>query len=57
VDQRYRRVSGTAAVSVTLLRQLDLPSPSAFASALVDANGDAELAALTAYRQLELAAA
>ncbi|WP_246710489.1 HsdM family class I SAM-dependent methyltransferase [Martelella soudanensis] len=25
VDQRYRRVSGTAAVSVTLLRQLDLP--------------------------------
>lgn len=57
VDQRYRRVSGTAAVSVTLLRQLDLPSPSAFASALVDADGDAELAAVAAYRQLELAAA
>jgi adenine-specific DNA-methyltransferase len=57
VDQRYRRVSGTAAVSVTLLRQLDLPKPSAFASALADTDGDAELAALTAYRQLELAAA
>lgn len=55
VDQRYRRVSGTAAVSVTLLRQLDLPKPSAFASALVDADGDAELAAVTAYRQPELA--
>jgi adenine-specific DNA-methyltransferase len=54
VDQRYRRVSGTAAVSVTLLRQLDLPKPSAYASALVDADGDAELAALTAYRQAEL---
>lgn len=54
VDQRYRRVSGTAAVSVTLLRQLDLPKPSAYASALVDADGDTELAALTAYRQAEL---
>ena len=55
VDQRYRRVSGTAAVSVTLLRQLDLPEPAAFASALADADGDAELAALAAYRQPELA--
>lgn len=55
VDQRYRRVSGTAAVSVTLLRQLDLPKPCAFASALLDADGDAELAALTSYRQPELA--
>jgi len=55
VDQRYRRVSGTASVSVTLLRQLDLPKPAAFASALVDAEGDAESAALAAYRQPELA--
>lgn len=49
VDQRYRRVSGTAAVSVTLLRALDLPTPAAFASALADA-GDAEVAAIQAYR-------
>ncbi|WP_106640611.1 HsdM family class I SAM-dependent methyltransferase [Allosphingosinicella vermicomposti] len=55
VDQRYRRVSGTAAVSVTLLRQLDLPTPAAFASALADTDGDAEAAALAAYRQPELA--
>lgn len=53
VDQRYRRVSGTAAVSVTLLRQLDLPKPSAFAIALIDTD-DAEAAALQAYQaQLE----
>lgn len=57
VDQRYRRVSGTAAVSVNLLRQLDLPKPSTFVSALVDADGDAETAALAAYRQPELAEA
>ncbi len=50
VDQRYRRVSGTAAVSVTLLRQLDLPSPTAFATALAEADGDAEAAATAAYR-------
>ncbi len=50
VDQRYRRVSGTAAVSVTLLRQLDLPSPTAFASALEKADGDSEAAAIAAYR-------
>lgn len=55
VDQRYRRVSGTAAVSVTLLRKLDLPKPSAFTSALEDADGDAELAAQVAYRHLEIA--
>jgi len=53
VDQRYRRVSGTAAVSVTLLRQLDLPTPAAFAFALAEAGGDAEAAALAAYRQPE----
>jgi adenine-specific DNA-methyltransferase len=50
VDQRYRRVSGTAAVSVTLLRKLDLPLPAVFREALRDADGDAEAAALAAYR-------
>ena len=49
VDQRYRRVSGTAAVSVTLLRQLDLPAPAAFAAALAE-SGDAEAAAIQSYR-------
>lgn len=52
VDQRYRRVSGTAAVSVTLLRQLDLPSPAAFAAALDEADGDSEIAASAAYRHV-----
>lgn len=52
VDQRYRRVSGTAAVSVTLLRQLDLPSPAAFADALEEADGDCEAAASVAYRHV-----
>ena len=51
VDERYRRVSGTAAVSVTLLRSLDLPSPTAFAAALE--RGDAEEAAMAAYRQTQ----
>lgn len=54
VDHRYRRVSGTASVSVTLLRQLDLPTPAAFVSALAEADGDAEVAALAAYRQSKL---
>lgn len=49
VDKRYRRVSGTAAVSVTLLRQLDLPLPAMFERALLEADGDAEAAALAAY--------
>lgn len=49
VDRRYRRVSGTAAVSVKLLRQLDLPSPAAFASALA-ACEDVEAAASAAYQ-------
>ena len=48
VDQRYRRVSGTASVSVTLLRQLDLPAPAAFAAALVETD-DAEAAAFQSY--------
>jgi adenine-specific DNA-methyltransferase len=52
VDQRYRRVSGTAAVSVTLLRKLDLPSPVAFADALDEADGDSEAAASAAYRHV-----
>jgi adenine-specific DNA-methyltransferase len=34
VDDRYRRVSGTAAVSVTLLRALDLPTPDRFVTTL-----------------------
>lgn len=51
VDNRYRRVSGTAAVSVTLLRELDLPAPALFSAAL-DESGDAEVAALVAYRLL-----
>ncbi|MEE4209115.1 MAG: N-6 DNA methylase [Parvularcula sp.] len=50
VDQRYRRVSGTAAVSVKLLRQLDLPSPVAFAAALAKNDDDAEVAAFAAYK-------
>lgn len=53
VDGRYRRVSGTAAISVTLLRQLDLPSPAAFAAALKDSNDDAETAASTAYKLVQ----
>ena len=50
VDERYRRVSGTAAVSVKLLRQLDLPSPQAFVDALA-ATDNAETAAVLAYRK------
>lgn len=49
VDRRYRRVSGTAAISVSLLRELDLPSPEAFANALKRCSGDAEEAARSAY--------
>lgn len=55
VDRRYRRLSGTAAVSVTLLRGLDLPTPDAFAAALAANGGDAEAAAEAAYaRRAEL---
>jgi adenine-specific DNA-methyltransferase len=50
VDQRYRRVSGTASVSVTLLRQIDLPSPAAFAAALAKNDDDDEAAATEAYQ-------
>jgi adenine-specific DNA-methyltransferase len=34
VDSRYRQLSGTASVSVTLLRGLDLPSPKALSDAI-----------------------
>jgi adenine-specific DNA-methyltransferase len=34
VDARYRQLSGTASISVTLLRRLDLPSPQALNAAL-----------------------
>lgn len=49
VDRRYRRVSGTAAISVKLLRELDLPSPESFSLALARFPGDAEQAARLAY--------
>ncbi|MGH0218486.1 class I SAM-dependent DNA methyltransferase [Sinorhizobium meliloti] len=49
VDERYRAVSGTATVSVTLLRELDLPSPHAFRAAL-QRTDDIEEAAVIAYR-------
>ncbi|MBZ7925009.1 Eco57I restriction-modification methylase domain-containing protein [Ensifer adhaerens] len=52
VDERYRAVSGTATVSVKLLRELDLPWPQSFRDALL--NGfDAEEAAVLAYRNGE----
>lgn len=50
-DERYRRVSGTAAVSVKLLRELDLPRPEVFRSALANAGGNAEVAAERAYAE------
>lgn len=50
-DVRYRKVSGTAAISVTLLRSLDVPSPDQFKSALEQTGGDAEAAAEMAYAQ------
>ncbi len=54
VDKRYRRVSGTAAVSVKLLRKLDLPSPERFIQALNAKDNDAELAATAAYSKSKL---
>lgn len=56
VDRRYRKVSGTAAISVTLLRELDLPSPSSFSAALSICSGDAEAAARTAYARMSMVA-
>lgn len=48
VDERYRAVSGTATVSVQLLRELDLPPPKVFRKALRKTN-DPEKAAVIAY--------
>lgn len=48
VDQRYRRLSGTASLSAKLLRRLDLPLPAKFRAA-IDRNADAEQAATAAY--------
>lgn len=48
VDQRYRRLSGTASVSAKLLAQLDLPHPDTFAHAM-KTTGDPERAAVLAY--------
>jgi adenine-specific DNA-methyltransferase len=50
VDRRYRLVSGTASVSVSLLRGLDLPCPEALA-ATVSKHGECELAVEQAYAQ------
>jgi adenine-specific DNA-methyltransferase len=49
VDDRYRRVSGTAAISVCLLRTLDIPPPARFSAALELTGGDPEAAATIAY--------
>jgi adenine-specific DNA-methyltransferase len=48
VDDRYRRLSGTASISAKLLRRLDLPTPQAFRAALAR-NPDADQAAAEAY--------
>lgn len=48
VDARYRRMSGTVAISVELLRQMDLPKPEALAAALRK-HEDIEKAIETAY--------
>jgi adenine-specific DNA-methyltransferase len=55
VDQRYRSLSGTAAVSVQLLRILDLPPPATFA-AQTKLHADADTAAAAAYAAASLAA-
>jgi len=49
VDARYRQLSGTASVSVTLLRRLDLPTPSNLVAA-VRKHGLCETAVEEAYR-------
>jgi adenine-specific DNA-methyltransferase len=53
VDDRYRKVSGTAAISVTLLRTLDLPPLERFKAAF-KMTGDAEVAANIAYSNTAL---
>lgn len=47
-DDRYRRLSGTASLSVKLLRRLDLPRPDVFSEALARL-GDPERAAAEAF--------
>ena len=49
VDDRYRMVSGTAAISVNLLRALDLPKPEVFSDAMKKTGFNAEKAAGLAY--------
>lgn len=56
VDRRYRKVSGTAAISVALLRGLDLPSPARFSAALSICSGDADAAARAAYAETAVVA-
>lgn len=51
VDSRYRELSGTASISVGLLRQLDLPQPLALKEALTQFD-DAEAAIEWAYERL-----
>lgn len=48
VDARYRQLSGTASVSVTLLRGLDLPAPEALSKAIAE-RGSCEAAVDEAY--------
>ena len=50
VDDRYRQLSGTASIAVTLLRTLDLPDPAVLAKAL-DRWGFTEKAVEEAYLQ------
>jgi adenine-specific DNA-methyltransferase len=47
-DARYRALSGTAAVSVKLLRSLDLPKPDCLIAA-TKIHADPEKAAMAAY--------
>jgi len=49
VDARYRQLSGTASVSVTLLRKLDLPKPASLIAA-IKTHGPCEAAVEEAYR-------
>lgn len=55
-DARYRALSGTAAVSVQLLRLLDLPKPACLAAAM-KIHADPERAAVAAYEASPLEAA
>jgi adenine-specific DNA-methyltransferase len=49
VDARYRQLSGTASVSATLLRRLDLPKPTSLIAA-IRTHGHCEAAVEEAYR-------